>query len=401
MNFEIIPLDSFKSILLKKFGQIFYNIDNLIKFQLTSIKMGFIKNTFILYFENLYCLLSSLEKDTKFFRIFNFLKELIDLDLCESRSWSINIYIKNRETSLFYFKKKENLEYTKKYINLSNRKKRFFCLDCFSLIFKDILNLSLKNYKHCYNILPPKILMLYGKKLKKYKIFEKSFKIIDQINFLKNLKKYIIFEKLNIFSVTIKNLKFFLVVGSKYLIQLTNKNASNLAIFKINITSDTSFGFFSDKNFLINKTTLIIKSSDYIFWKKISSHSFFLCPVEKEPLFSKVTILSCGHIFSFETTKKITESFSGVMENINLPNKWTLPDFIECPWCEIIQEKLYHLNLCLNILISTFGKKKIFKNNGFQEKRIVKKFDVSDKNENYFNPLVKKNYFYSMGYLLK
>ena len=89
------------------------------------------------------------------------------------------------------------------------------------------------------------------------------------------------------------------------------------------------------------------------------------------------------------------------MENINLPNKWTLPDFIECPWCEIIQEKLYHLNLCLNILISTFGKKKIFKNNGFQEKRIVKKFDVSDKNENYFNPLVKKNYFYSMGYLLK
>jgi hypothetical protein len=191
------------------------------------------------------------------------------------------------------------------------------------------------------------------------------------------------------------------VVGSKYLIQLTNKNASNLAIFKINITSDTSFGFFSDKNFLINKTTLIIKSSDYIFWKKISSHSFFLCPVEKEPLFSKVTILSCGHIFSFETTKKITESFSGVMENINLPNKWTLPDFIECPWCEIIQEKLYHLNLCLNILISTFGKKKIFKNNGFQEKRIVKKFDVSDKNENYFNPLVKKNYFYSMGYLLK
>ena len=118
MNFEIILFVSYKSMLLKKFGQIFYNIDNLSKFKLTSIKTGFIKNIFILYFENLYCLLNSLKKNTKFLRIFSSLKELIDLNVYESRSWSINNYIKNREMSLFYFKKKENLEYAKKYIKL-------------------------------------------------------------------------------------------------------------------------------------------------------------------------------------------------------------------------------------------------------------------------------------------
>ena len=245
------------------------------------------------------------------------------------------------------------------------------------------------------------ILIFYGKKFKKYENFKKSFKIIHQINFLKDLKKYIIFKKLNTFSVTIKNLKFFLMIGSKYLVQLMNKNESIFKILKFNFTLDTSFGFFFDKKFLINKTTFIIQSSDYIFWKKISSHSFFSCPVEKESSFSKVTILSCGHIFSFETTKKIKNSFSTMMENISLPSKSTLPDFIECPWCEIIQEKLYILNLCLNILIPTSVKKKIFGKNELQEKRTIKKICVPDKNENYLKQWVKKNYFYSLLYLLK
>jgi hypothetical protein len=401
MNFEIFLFVSYKSMLLKKFGQIFYNIDNLLKFKLTSIKTGFIKNIFILYFENLYCLLNSLKKNTKFLRNFSSLKELIDLNVYESRSWSINNYIKNREMSLFYFKKKENLEYARKYIKLFKGGKKNFCLDCFSLIFKDILYLSLKNNKHSYNILPYIILILNRKKLKKYKIFEKSFRIINKINFFKNLKKYKIFEKLDTFSPINKNLKFFFVIGSKYLIQLTNKNASILKILKFNITSDTSFGFFFDKKFLLYKTTFIIKSSGYIFWKKISSHSFFLCPVEKESSFSKVSILSCGHIFSFETIKKITESFLTMMEHTNLLNKLTFPDFIECPWCEIIQEKLYHLNICLNIIISAPVKKKIFGNNELQERRILKKIDVLDKNENYFNKWIKTNYFYSLRYVLK
>jgi hypothetical protein len=126
-----------------------------------------------------------------------------------------------------------------------------------------------------------------------------------------------------------------------------------------------------------------------------------LCPVEKESSFSKVSILSCGHIFSFETIKKITESFLTMMEHTNLLNKLTFPDFIECPWCEIIQEKLYHLNICLNIIISAPVKKKIFGNNELQERRILKKIDVLDKNENYFNKWIKTNYFYSLRYVLK
>jgi hypothetical protein len=216
----------------------------------------------------------------------------------------------------------------------------------------------LKNPNPSYNIFHHMKLLLNRKKLKKYKIFEKSYKIIHKINFLKNLKKYKIFENLNTFSVTIKNLKFFFVIGSKYLIQLTNKNASILKILKFKITSDTSFGFFFDKKFLFNKATFIIKSTDYIFWKKISSHPFFLCPVEKESSFSKVIILSCGHIFSFETIKKITDGFSTMMENTSLQNKPTFPYFIECPWCEIIKEKLYHLKLWINILFSNSVKKK-------------------------------------------
>ena len=70
MNFEIFLFVSYKSMLLKKFGQIFYNIDNLLKFKLTSIKTGFIKNIFILYFENLYCLLNSLKKKHEIFKKF-------------------------------------------------------------------------------------------------------------------------------------------------------------------------------------------------------------------------------------------------------------------------------------------------------------------------------------------
>jgi hypothetical protein len=400
MHYRTIS-SKFKNLLyVDKFELIFLNINNLLKFQQISIRISFTKNYFVLCFENLFNILNLLEKKKLFFGNLKYIKKILDLCIHKTKFESINVFIKSREISLFYFKKKENIATKQKKNHIVNSKEKFFYFDYLSVNFKDTLNLFLKNFKYTPLDSPLTMSTFFEKKHKKYRIIYKSLESVHQMNSLKNFKKFLIFKKITIFPLIIRNFEFFLSIGSKYLNQLEVSDLIISRIFDFYETSQSSFLFFSLKKPFSNKTTLIIKSNGYIFWKKISSHSFFLCPVQKESSFSRIKILSCGHIFSFKTTIKITETISTMIEFIDIQNKFSNRFFIECPWCETIQEKLYQLNFVLNSYISIFARKKNLKKEEYHRERKTEKSTFSNRKDYFFNIGIKKSYHYSLEYFL-
>ena len=356
MVYRNISSDSGRLLYGKKFERIFFNIDNLFKFQQISDRISFVKNCFILYFENLFKILILLEKKNLFFLNLIYKKKILDLTGHKIKFRSINVYIKSKEISLFYCKKRENLEAKRKINHALDSKKKVFDLSCLSLSFKGTSGLFFKrlNYTPFLSSFP-----FFEKKFRKHRFGYKFLESKCQINSLKNLKKFLIFNELTIFHLIMRNFEFFFNIGSKYLNQLKISDLTISHIFDSKKTLITSFAFFFSKKPFFNKPRLIIKSNDYIFWKKISSHSFFLCPVQKVSSFSEIKILSCGHMFSHNTTKKITESLSSMIEFVDMKSKFSNLEYIECPWCETINEKLDQLNFELNFYISILGNKKI------------------------------------------
>jgi len=153
----------------------------------------------------------------------------------------------------------------------------------------------------------------------------------------------------------LENFKFLWVIGLVQIQKNKIKNIdnTNLRIWRKNYNNFLGFLGYDSSNNICEKSLslrkhLYFKDENYRFWKKINIHSFFSCPVEKGSLHAKITALRCGHIFSLKTIVELREKTCSFCDYLLITGEYRLSVFIECPWCETIDETFGYLILSLD-----------------------------------------------------
>ena len=329
--------------LKEKFQQIFFNTAKLNKFQRLSSEISKMKIIYFFIFKNLFIFLKNLERTMNFFKILNSFYEISTFVISYKKIIFLKNCIKLRKRSISFFQKKKII-CKKKSLEIKHTKTDFYFISDFILKSRKILKI-LQNYKLYWLVFLMKV------KLKKMEIqeFKRNLMIcafMDEIlNFLKKTKD---FEKLTLFRNFLKNLKFCLIIGIKNLDQIIIENYAKLILFP-NYSIHNFFGFLRFEMNLVGNRTMKFLNEPYVFWKKINHHPLFLCPVEKVCKNQQIIVLPCGHIFSFETVKKLSEIITKKVEFRNSVNKIYLIQTMDCPWCESVQEIIFSNKLILGI----------------------------------------------------
>lgn len=253
-------------------------------------------------------------------------------------------YVTVRKMYHFCFKKKQNIQYE----NLGDKRfrvncKLFFCY-WFFYIFKDLVIFLIKKfaknfYFWCIEIIYNRYMIVNMDKKKK------NLDLTCIEIFFYNNNKFFNLKKQSSSLITNKNLKFLLFIGKFNLKQLKWVNLDSKRIFDNEKEDMGPFSFCTYKERLSQKKYLYTKIKSYRFWKKISFHPFFLCPVEKNPFSKNNIILPCGHIFSTGTINSLSMKVLTNEKYINKVKKAKTAKFIECPWCEVIHENLLYSGL--------------------------------------------------------
>jgi hypothetical protein len=330
-----------------KLNQLFNNIQKWLDCQLLFTKIGKSKYLYFFYFKKFYFLLNKLCNKEDIFLNLNLFYTKPEVFSKDTRYLIVSKYIKLRAKNILYYKKKEFIKKKKK---LSSSTFQIFL---FHIIPKSQNFIAKKNFRiekldwkffhFFFPLLCPNFI-----KFNFYKIYKKFSTLIYINKFLSFFQNHTsLFD--GIFCLTtVKNLKFILFTGTVYLFQITMKNFKNQTFCNRIQTIKESFTFFQYKKRFFKIFKIFIKSENYRFWKKINIHSFFLCPVQKESCCKQSNVLSCGHIFSLETIKKLSDDVITDIEFFLITKKLLNTRFIDCPWCEIIHEEFLSLNLILD-----------------------------------------------------
>lgn len=327
--------------------QILTNTKKWLDHQISFTKIGKFKYLYLFYFKKFYFLLYRLCNKEDIFLNLNLFFKKPQICLMDTEYLIFNKYIIIRATNILYYKK-----------NAFIKKKKVKCSPFhhfLSCIIPKTQNFISKKYhwigKFDWKIFHFLLLLIIYPNFENfefYKIYKKFSTLIYVNKFLCFFQNYIILSNGVFFWITMKNFRFFLFTGTVYLFQITIEKLKRQNFFNNIQTIKGSFNLFQYKKKFSKIIKLYIKSENYRFWKKKNIHSFFLCPVQKESYCKQFSILSCGHIFSFETITQLSDEVVTEIEFFLITKKLMNSRFIECPWCELVQEEYLPLNLILD-----------------------------------------------------
>jgi len=329
-----------------KLKQLFLNNEKIIKLYIFSIKIRKHKCVYITLFTKFYLILVALKIKTGTFINGHSLYVLPKIFSERQGGGGFIKYVKMRKICLFYFKKKLNIRKKALFI-------KHFTIDC-KLFFFYWNFYFLKN--HVIYLLKKFSMNFYFFLIvlmdKKYMKIESKKNKISNLVFLEDfLKQYYNFVKLIKHSLKLVgcgNISLFFFIGEKNVNKIEWLKLENKYLLNIYNKTVCSFDFFKYKRNILKKGTLNINIELYRFWKKINTHQFFLCPIEKDSSKKKTGILPCGHIYSLGTIIKLSDKILTNENYLSQMRKMTQLKLIECPWCDIIHENWQNKRLAFD-----------------------------------------------------
>ena len=335
-------MNKFKNL---KFYQIFKNNEKLIEFQIYSNVVSKLKSSYVSYFTNFYILLYKLKMNVDFIRNLYILYSLPNTFLSEKNSSILNDYIANRELKKFFFESKNNMRHKsfkkkqllKNNVPFNKRVERF--------PFKIVYTLCLRKFPQNFYFFLVFFIQFRISSLFKQKKIPNFLLLYYLDHFLRFYRKSMNFYNLSSYFIFENYLKFLLFIGLNQLNRIIPKLTKNLDYYNLIHDYNNFLGFvnldskkYQSRKPFIRQVQFFIKSPSYRFWKKISTHTLFSCPVEKKPFFSEIISLPCGHVFSYETVNNLAHETLSSNEYFILTGKNMQSKFLDCPWCETIHE---------------------------------------------------------------
>ena len=335
-------MNKFKNL---KFYQIFKNNEKLIEFQIYSNVVSKLKSSYVSYFTNFYILLYKLKMNVDFIRNLYILYSLPNTFLSEKNSSILNDYIANRELKKFFFESKNNMRHKsfkkkqllKNNVPFNKRVERF--------PFKIVYTLCLRKFPQNFYFFLVFFIQFRISSLFKQKKIPNFLLLYYLDHFLRFYRKSMNFYNLSSYFIFENYLKFLLFIGLNQLNRIIPKLTKNLDYYNLIHDYNNFLGFvnldskkYQSRKPFIRQVQLLIMSPSYRFWKKISTHTLFSCPVEKKPFFSEIISLPCGHVFSYETVNNLAHETLSSNEYFILTGKNMQSKFLDCPWCETIHE---------------------------------------------------------------
>jgi len=329
-----------------KLKQLFCNNEKLFKLYIFSIKIRKRKCIYITLFTKFYLILVALKIKTGTFITGHSLYVLPQIFSEREGVFFIIKYVKMRKICLFYFKKKLNIKKKGLFIkHFTIDSKLFFFYWNFYFLKNHVIYLLKKFSMNFFFFL----IVLMDKKYMKIK--SKKNGILNLIFLEDFLKKYYSFVKLIKHSLKLVGcgyISLFFFIGEKNIKKIEWLKLENKYLLNIYNRTVCLFGFLNYKRNIFKKETLNINIELYRFWKKINTHQFFLCPIEKDSSKKKIAVLPCGHIFSLGTIIKLSDKILTNENYLNQMMKMIQIKLIECPWCDIIHENWQNRRLAFD-----------------------------------------------------
>ena len=328
-----------------KFYQIFKNNEKLVEFQIYSNVVSKLKSSYVSYFTNFYVLLHKLKMNIDFIRNLYILYSLPNTFLSEKNLSILNDFISIRELKKFFFENKNNIQH------ISFKKKQLLKKNVplnrgfTGFPVKILYNLCLRKFSQKFYFFLVFLIQFRISSLFKQKKIPNFLLLYYLDHFLRFYRKSMKFYNLSSYFILENYLKFFLFIGLHHLNRIRPKLTKNLDYYNLIHNYNNFLGFvnldskkYQSRKPFIRQVQLLIKSPSYRFWKKISTHTLFSCPIEKKPFFSEMNSLPCGHVFSYETVNNLAHETLPSNEYFILTGKNMQSKFLDCPWCEIIHE---------------------------------------------------------------